>query len=368
MDNKSNPLDKFLSDDQVIASERFEFHLGHQEVSYDDYAKNQRQAIQDCIKSKRIIHLDTNAWKCLSDYEREKTALTDAMVDFAHTMNSEQVRNKCIFPIGIATLFELQSMEDPISLSTLANLVDRFSAGAACQPPDEVIAQELALFNQKATREAGSEPDRFCHPVEIMGKLRITVPNFLPTSGALAFAKTLLDISHSLPTSAHLEMAAASLHPHWNNVDGIDEMNEGMNTHKAELKTYADALLVELTGVLTPYVPDGLPVDGWPPRKAQAGMAMIHWAKNPDSRHLFTARIQANLHAVVRHLETRKFQKGDIADIITASIALPSSQAFFTDKRLANLLNEPRVGLRQYCSCDVVSGFDKFAAYLRESS
>ncbi len=365
MNEASSPLDKYLSREQVMASERFTFHRAHPDVSYHDYRESQCRAIHDRIKAKRIIYLDTNAWKCLSDYVRGRTTLSNEMLDFASTMNSEQVRSNCIFPIGITTLFELQSMDDPVSLSTLVELVDKFSLDVACQPPNEVIDQELTLFNQKATRDAGVEPERFCHPMEIIGKIDYKVPNLLPAVDMLAFKKTLLDVAHSLPTSAHLEMAAASIHPHWDNSKGIDEMNDGMTAHQHEIKTYADALLVELTGIMRSHVPDGPMIQGFPPQKAQALMAMCHWHENPSSKHLITARIQANIHATVRHLETRKFQKGDIADILTAAVALPSAHAFFTDKRLAILLSEPKIGLKQFCSCEVVSGFDNFAAYLK---
>jgi len=361
----ASPLDKYLQSDQVMASDRFVFHRANPDVTFDEYRQNQRRTIRERVQSKRIIYLDTNAWKCLSDYERGKTNLIDAMVDFAQTMNSERVRNNCVFPIGSATLFELQSMDDPVSLSTLTDLVERFSMNVGYQPPNEMIDQELALFNRKDTRDACAEPERFCHPMEITGKLEVKVPNLLPVADTLAFKKTLLDIIHALPTVAHLEMAAASVHPQWDNTAGIDEMNEGMAAHQHELENFPHALLVELTAIMKFHVPDGPPIGGYPPQRAQALMAMVHWHENPRSRHLMTARIQANLHATVRSIENRKFRKGDIADFVTAQVALPSAHALFTDKAFANLLNEPQIGLKQFCSCEVVSGFDNFAAYLK---
>lgn len=365
MNELMNPLDKYLSRDQVIASERFIFHRAHPNVSYDAYYEERILGIHKRIKSKRVIYLDTNAWKCLSDYAREKATLNAGMLDFAHMMNTEHILAKCVFPIGPVTLFELMSMNDPVSLSTLADLVDKYSADVACRPPHEVIPQELKLFNQKITRDSGAVPGRYCHPMDIMGRLDYKFNNILPEVEALAFKKTLLDVTLALPTSTHLEMATASTSPYWDNTEGIDEMNEGMIAHRQDIKTYADALLSELTGIMSLYVPNGEPIKGFSPKKAQALMTMIHWHENPGSKHLMTARIQANAHAAVRYLETRKFQKGDIADILTASIALPSSDAFFTDKRLANLLNESRIGLRRFCSCEVVSGFGEFAAYLK---
>jgi hypothetical protein len=344
-----SPLDKYVQSDQVMASERFAFHRENPAVSFEGYRQNQRRKIREC----------------LSDYERGKTKLIDSMVDFAQAMNSDRVRNSCVFPIGSATLFELQSMDDPVSLSTLTELVERFSMNVGCQPPNEVIDQELALFNRKETRDAGAEPERLCHPMEITGKLELNVPNLLPAEETLAFRKTLLDIVYALPTSAYLEMAAASLHTRWDNTEGIDEMNEGMVAHQHELENFPHALLVELTGIMKFRVSDGPPINGYPPRRAQALMAMVHWHDEPRSRHLITARIQANLHAAVRHIENRKFRKGDIADFVTGQVALPSAHALFTDRAFASLLNEPKIGLKHFCSSEVLSGFNDFAAYLK---
>lgn len=361
----TDPLEKYLSSKKVMVSDRFAFHCENREGSFDEYRQDQRRKISSCILSKRIVYLDTNAWKCLSDYARGKAELSKAMVEFAETMNSERTREKCVFPIGPATLLELQSMEDPVSISTLAELVERFSMNVGCQPPNEAIDQELVLFSRKETRDAGAEPERFCHPMEIMGKLEVNIPDLLPPTETLAFKKASLDILHTLPTEALIEMAAASFHPRWDNTAGIEEMNVGMIAHQRELKTFPDAILVELTGIMRFHVPDGPPINGFPRQKAHALMAMVHWNEQPYSRQLITARIQANLHATVRHIENRKFRNGDIADFATAQVALPCAHAFFTDRALVNLLAEPKIGLRKFCSCAVLSGFDRFAAYLK---
>lgn len=368
MKDLNNPLYKYLDSELVLASERFTFHRAHSRITYEDYRENQRRAIRDSISAKCVVYLDTNAWKCLSDFERKKSTLTESMIDFAQTMNSGAIRDKFVFPIGAATLFELQSMDDPVSLSTLIELVDRFSMGVGCPPPDEAIRQELALFHAKTDRESGVEPERFCHPSEIFGIVELYVPDLLPVPETLAFKKTMLDIVHSLPISAHLEMAVASDLPQWDNNEGIATMNEGMLAHQHQIKSYADALLVELSGILHRFVPDGPPIRNFPPAKAHALRAMIHWHDNPQRRQLITARILANLHASVRHLANRKFRKGDIADFTTAQIALPCAHAFFTDKALANLLKEPNIALKQFCSCEVVSGFGNFSAYLKDES
>lgn len=359
----SSPLDKYIPDNRSELYERFRAHLKNPDISVNEYREAQRKEVRNDVAGKKIIYLDTNAWKCLSDYERGKSSLTTDMQEFAKLMNSPQILDTCVFPIGTSTMLELQSMTDPETTATLTVVVDRYSKNVAIKPPDEAIAQELALFNRKETRIAGIEPNRFCHPMDLMGGLEPNMPNLLPPMVELALKKALMDNLYSLPLKALLEMSAGK-DAIWDNTVGIDEMNKGKFAHQNEIKSFADAMFVELSGVMRFHVPDGPPVDNLSPTKRQAGMAMIYWKDNPRSRCLITARVLANLHAFVRYIENRKFRKGDIADFAAAQAAVPSAHAFFTDKALANLLMQPKIQLEVYSSCAVLYGFDKFTEYL----
>ncbi|MFM0480902.1 hypothetical protein PQQ81_10275 [Paraburkholderia strydomiana] len=78
------------------------------------------------------------------------------------------------------------------SVSTLTGVVERFSMNVGCQPPNEVIDQELALFNGKETRDAGADLEISCHPNEITVKLEQNVPDKLPAEETLPFRRRLL--------------------------------------------------------------------------------------------------------------------------------------------------------------------------------
>jgi hypothetical protein len=369
MQDDPHPIDKHIGKLELLTSERGAFHKQHPDVTYEDYYETRKKLVEERVKSKRVIYLDTNAWKILSDYDRKKMSLNAAMVDFAETMSSVTVRDRCIFPLGAATLFELQSMSDPVTVSTLATLVDKFSLDVAIQPPNDSFSQELALFDRRDGREPAPEPSRFCAPFEIVGQGQVTTPAHMSEADALLFKKTALDATLALPTSTHLEMAAQDWGAKWDNRKGIDEMNAGMIAHEDEITTFPDAVLGELTSIMRQCVPDGplvqLEGTSYAPAKAMALMAMMHWHKHPASRHLVTARVYAYVHAAIRHLENRKFHQGDIADFVTASLALPNCHALFTDRAIFHLLNEPIIRLKDFCSCEVVSGFENFAAYLK---
>ncbi|MNC53487.1 hypothetical protein D3C75_1029010 [compost metagenome] len=49
---------------------------------------------------------------------------------------------------------------------------------------------------------------------------------------------------------------------------------------------------------------------------------------------------------------------------MVAASALPIANALFTDRKLANLLSDKRIGFNRFSNCAVVSGFDEMAEYL----
>ena len=52
---------------------------------------------------------------------------------------------------------------------------------------------------------------------------------------------------------------------------------------------------------------------------------------------------------------------------MVAATALPIADAFFTDRKLANLIADKRIGLKQFSNCIVVSGFDRMAEHLEKN-
>lgn len=63
----------------------------------------------------------------------------------------------------------------------------------------------------------------------------------------------------------------------------------------------------------------------------------------------------------------RRYKKGDPSDFMVAATALPIADAFFTDRKLANLIADKRIGLKQFSNCIVVSGFDRMAEHLEKN-
>lgn len=75
--------------------------------------------------------------------------------------------------------------------------------------------------------------------------------------------------------------------------------------------------------------------------------------------------ISASIHALVRRIG-QPYQKGDTHDFQHAASALPYCEAFFTEKKLANLLRRDPVYLDKIYGCAVLNNRDEIVNYLEE--
>lgn len=363
---QSSPLDRHLIASAEQLRERLQHHREKAPCSLDNHVQQKRRELALELKSKRVIYFDTNVWKCLSDFQRGKSKLTPAMKRFCEIASSERVLSTCAFPIGLSTLFELQSMNDSHTQSTLVQLVDRYSRNVCLLPHTDVIQDELKLFMRSPTLQPPVPLPHFCRAVELLGVPQATFSTaFLPGIEEAVWRKAVYDLAADLPISVQLEMAQGTGIKPWDNQAGIAVMNDGKQAHQQSIKTYSDAFIAELAGILNIFLPER-PLNGHLSQpKYWALMAMMHWHEQPMSKHLSTARVMAHLHAVIRFHPNRVFKRGDVADFATAASAIPVCNALFTDERLVNIAQDHHSGISQFSTCQLVHGFDQFTAYLR---
>lgn len=361
-----SPLDKHVNASSELLRERLQHHREAAPCSFDDHVQQKRCELAHHLEGKRVIYFDTNVWKCLSDFLRGKPNLTPAMKAFCELASSERVLSTCAFPIGLSTLFELQSMNDPETQSTLLQLVDRYSRNVCLLPHTDVIQDELKRFMRSPALQPPLPLAHFCRAVELLGVPRATFPpGLLPGNEEAAWRKAVYDLAAGLPVSVQLEMAQGPGVEPWDNQAGIADMNDGKQAHQQSIKTYPDAVFVELAGSLAFCLPERPLIGKFTQPKHWALEAMMHWHEQPMSKHLATARVMAHLHAVMRFHGNRVFKRGDVADFATAASAIPVCHALFTDERLVNIARDHHSGISQFSTCQLVHGFDQFTAYLQ---
>lgn len=293
----SSPLDKFLHQSTSIFSERYPFHLQHADVPLQEHIRNRHEEIFEKISSKKVVYLDTNAWKCISDYMRGKTKLTPHMTAFAKLATSAEVLARCIFPMGLATIFELQSMTDPLTTSTLIRIVDELSQNICIRPSPDVIGDQLVQFRDRRAVQPIPRRENFCWSFELFWLQSAELPEYLGDYEIDAFKKALFDLCVELPVSVQLELAG-DIKSRWDSGEGIEDMNARKAAGAGRINSMNEAIFDELCGTLFNFLPNEPGPSGRSLLKDVALMSMIHWNENPESLHMYSARVSSNLHAL----------------------------------------------------------------------
>ncbi|EFN1898152.1 TPA: hypothetical protein J1056_004602 [Escherichia coli] len=348
-------------------SHYIELHRGFPHVSFSDHIKRRRSERAARARSLKLIYLDTNAWKCVSDFRLNKASLTPAMKTFGTSIERAVQTGRFVFPIGLPTYFELDSMTDPATRETLTRLVDELSQGICITPFSERVGSELRKLRMSKLDEPEGLEDFLCSPIELMGVPTISTLGYLESYvDKETFNKAVFDALSELPFSFQLEIARTSLGAKWDNSRGITELNDGKAKHQSEIANLNTAIFIELTGGITAWFrEEGIPISLLD-IKRYALEAQYYWHKMPDSRAMPTLRVLSSLYGLMRYDPQRRYKNGDPNDFMVAASALPVADALYTDRKLANLLSDKRIELNRFSDCTVVSGFENMAAHLEE--
>lgn len=354
------------SDESIKFQKLLEKHSNTSHISYFDYVIKRRKDVFAKIGDRKVVYLDTNAWKCVSDFLRGKESLTHDMVEFSREMLRDDTSKKFVFPVTASTIFELQSMNDEATIMGLAEILDKFSDNICIVPDVDRIEIEINAFLKQEALGVGSS--FYCSAFELLHPISQSLP-FPDVPQFRKFLKAAYDLM------AETNISDFILDPDlrgndsekWDNNLGIQEMNTGKKENEYSIKKIQDAFFVELSGIFEGRYYGPSKINGLRPAKWLATEAMLHWRDQPTSTFLITARIMANIHTVMRFEKNRVFKKGDVADFSTAASVLPVCDAFFTDARLVNIAASLRVRIADFCRCKLICGFDKFSDYLKEN-
>lgn len=337
-------------------SDFIKIHQRSMSVSFSEHVTNRRKELLAVIENRKIIYLDTNAWKCVSDFKRGKTLSSD-MSAFCKAITSEDILSKCVFPIGLSTLFELQSMDDPLTLTSFAQFIDEFSSNLCIASQFEILEAEKIAFDESHQSPQGKRLPCIRRPFEIYGIPELNYhKNNLFGIDENTFQKAFYDALSQLSISQQLAFSFESNLEKWDNRTGIADMNiNKIKHHSSEIKL---TTFEELMGTMEYLIADRA-------KLLEYLLPIInHWKNYPQSTHFAFARILSILHGLMRVDNNKPYKQGDLTDFFTAATALPDADAFFTDKRLYYIIHDNRIDLSAFINCKTIFGFKQFAEYL----
>ncbi|MBC5786390.1 hypothetical protein H8N03_25860 [Ramlibacter sp. USB13] len=342
-----------------------ELHRHRPEVTLAAHVRTRRKERADRAKARDLIYLDTNAWKCMADYRQKKPNLTPAMVAFGEALERAAQKDAFAFPIGLPTFFELDSMTHPGTRTAVTDLVDELSHGFCIAPFQDRVGHELHQLRRNALDTPDELADFLCSPIELLGIPAFSLPEFVRDHvDDETFNKAFFDSVSDLPFSVQLQVASSAPGAKWDNSRGIADLNAGKDAHQQEVVNLNTGIFLELKGcIATWFDQEGIELD---PKDIvnYAVNAQYHWHQKPASRALPTLRVLSALYGLMRFDAKRRYRDGDPNDFMVAASALPVAHALFTDRKLCNLLSDPRIGLGDFSNCAFVSGFDEMAKFL----
>lgn len=361
------PLESTIHTAAARLSHFIELHRTRRDVTHADHVKARRRERALQTSTKELIYLDTNAWKCMADYRQNKANLTPAMMAFGQVLERVAQRDTFVFPIGLPTFFELDSMTHPETRNTVTKLVDELSQGFCITPFQERVGHELQQLHRNALNTPDGLEDFLCSPIELLGIPEISLPSLVKEHvDEETFNKAFFDSVSELPFSVQLEVASSKPSAKWDNSRGIADLNAGKDEHQGEVVNLNTGIFLELKGcIATWFRQEGIELS-----PGDFGLyalnAQYHWHQTPRSRALPTLRVLSSLYGLMRFDSPRRYRDGDPNDFMVAASALSVAHALFTDRKLSNLLADPRLGLSTFSKCKVVSGFDNMANYLAD--
>jgi hypothetical protein len=351
-------------------------HRQHPDISLERHVKSRVVELGRALAGKQAVYLDIRYWILL----RQAFLADDNSTPNWKllTLLRGAVKGGKIFcPISETVFLELLKQSDPSSRLRTARLIDELSLGVSLLSQSQRVATELAHFFYSLQNGADVYPLRHL----VWTKLPYVLGFLHPTETAfdaetqLAIQKAFFDKMWTIELVQMIEMIGDAPVPFDSGLQDIaDKLNTGNTEHADEIKSYKQAWVNELSGVVDLCVDLAADIvaeiaekhghfvplresDEWKRTRLMCGNVLFHGLQaKPGLRHKIpTLYIEACLHAAIRWDKSRRLGGNDIYDFNHASAAVAHCQAFFTEAPLKALLALKHHGLADDFSCRVAS-------------
>lgn len=351
-------------------------HSRHPDISIDRHVKSRVVELGRALAGKQAVYLDIRYWILL----RQAFLADDSSTPEGKLLAllRDAVKGGKIFcPVSEAVFLELLKQSDPSSRLRTARLIDELSLGVSLLSQPQRVATELAHFLHSSQNGADVYPLRHL----VWTKLPYVLGFLHPTETAfdaetqLAIQKAFFDKMWTIELVLMIEMIGDASMPFDPGLQDIaDKLNIGNTEHAGEIKSYKQAWVNELSGVVDlcadmaadmvaeiaekhGHSAPSRESDEWKrSRLMYANLLFQGLQVKPGLRHKIpTLYIEACLHAAIRWDKSRRLVGNDIYDFSHASAAVAHCQAFFTEAPLKALLALKHHGLADDFSCRIAS-------------
>jgi hypothetical protein len=362
----------------------FDWHRAHPEISLSNYSRMLRRKAASSLGSRQRIYLDTKYW----NYCRDVIVCRPQKPEHAEIWRLLSVlfeRGLVVCPVCQPNFLETLKLESDSRL-VVTDAMDRLSLGVAIQPPQELTKLEISYWTwTKLFGEESLGPIQtfaFMPAAFVLEELHIANTAF-PPSAELMLQKAFLDVDAAMTLR---DIALMTEHRPASG-DNDAEFQKLQNFHakrnRTVFETFEQVYAIELDGIADLHEET---LQGFGQQLWERGRRAIfdEPAESPEvltrnltalliaglklgriSTEIPSLHIDTSLHAAIR-FKRQKFSKGDLWDFRHAVAALGYCDAFFTDRRLANLLKSKPPDLGRQYPCAILSDDQEIIDFLQE--
>jgi hypothetical protein len=350
-------------------------HLAHPEKSFDAYLGEQRLTLGELVRNRGRIYLDSKYWILLRNAAMGRES-SHSIHELLAALREGVSSSRLLCPIGADTFTEILSQTDEFTLMESVRLIDELSQGVAIIFHDERVLLELLAFAYAGMPGKGSYDPKVRAWTKVAFVLGFRMPGNTPFSRDQeeAMQKTFLDLTWDASLADMVQtIGVERIRALERESDMSSRLNENKLRYRPGCKSYKEAFLSEIAGILDFLRPDlsdtlcylaerypelkGSKEVANAPESVQWFANLIYHAFRLDrlSTQLPFVKIQASLHAAISWDTSRKYKRTDPHDILHATAALPYFHVFLTERSLKHLITRKDLSLDKLYGCRVIS-------------
>ncbi len=377
---------KALEKSDPGAREREARLLAEPHISAEQHSRARQLSLGEEVLRKTRVYLDLKYWIYCRD-ARGGHAQKPAHVEMWRLLSELTAANRVVCPVTYPILAETLRQGNRDTRKQTAEVVDILSQRVAIQPSDVLEGTELAHFWYSHIKgKDGVYPLRrlvWMFSGWLIGQPTLQVPA-LDDSTVNWMRKCIFDrlaaADFSMIVDALSEGDSAGRDEY---SELHDKLNAGAAEHRHEVTSFEAVFLSEVAGILDVMKPriTNLLANTFtaatnaapPPPSSRDAQEATRMATNLIY-HAYRLRkltiefpalhIGAGLHAAAR-LQDPPYRRGDLWDFRHAHPALAYCSAFFTEKKLGNVLCRPPLNYDTAYGCTVLWNDDAIVEYLR---
>jgi len=329
---------------QTRHKESSDHHRRHHEVTLESHLSTLQSELFSAMSSARIVYLDTAYWLGMRDVLRGIRP-SEVYVSIHRKLEQLCAERAVICPLSTPLFHELMRQKDPSSREATARLLDQFSLGVGLRPPDEIIRTEIRCqiyrsIQHSAANESGGNV--WCKGAFLLGKNRFDQTP-LPEEQHTYIQKCYADSLWNMSVRDILDLLGDDEYPLHDNGTQAGAFNLDFRYYRNHTVARKEIRNQELAAIWHQRAFAAFREIAAEILSAEPDLCTEYLSRKSaegqyDPKILPNLQIYAALSSFFAADHRKKVVASDVPDIDHVAFALPYSEIFACDRRIAHAL------------------------------